>query len=217
MREADLGIGKDGKHDSNLTTIEAACLDTLQELGQGAKAAISAKGLASFIGLTKEGQEDEQGMRSLRELVNHLVITHRLPILSAAGGGGGYFLAGTEAEVEKFYRTFHRRAMTGLLKASRGKKAAFVDIMHQLTLGFDEPEAKEALEKLRLVPDSDPVPAWIQLVTKALDRLTLEPQKYADQIREIQVKYGDIFIPRDTVRELKKKTADLQELLGKIA
>jgi len=217
MREADLGIGPDGKHNANLTAIESSCLDTLQELGQGAQAAISAKGLASFIGLTKEGQEDAHGMRSLRTLVNHLVITHRLPILSAAGAGGGYYLAGTEDEVNKFYKTFHRRAMTGLLKASRGKKAAFVDIMHQLSLGFDEPEAKEAIEKLKLVPDSDPVPAWIQLVTKALDRLSLEPQKYAEQIRTIQTRFGDIFVPLDTVQELKRKTAEFQELLGKIA
>jgi len=107
--------------------------------------------------------------------------------------------------------------MTGLVKASRGKKSAFVDIATQLVLGFDSPETKEAVERLQLTPDSDSVPAWVSMVTQFLDRLSGNPEKYAAEIRHIQQQYGDIFVPAEKVRMLREKTAEFQQLLREIA
>ena len=228
MKESDLGI-YDGQHDERLTLVERAALEILEDRGKGAEAAISAREFALAM---SEGSNDEfvwrlagravqfdaeQSKRDVRKLVNHLIMTHGIPIICQAGTGGGYYIAGCEAEVTKFYTTFHRRAMTGLVKASRGKKSAFVDIATQLVLGFDSQETKEAVERLQLTPDGDSVPAWVSMVTQFLDRLSGNPEKYAAEIRRIQEQYGDIFVPAEKVRRLREETAKFQQLLLEIA
>lgn len=217
MTNADLGINDLGHHDPTMTSIEQNCLNTLQERGYGKPSVISADDLAWTMGY---GSHDricmEANKRDLRALVNHLIISHGLPIICQAGKGGGYYLAGNPSEVEANYQAFHRRAMTGLLKASRGRKGAYVDILCQLTLGFDDPEQQAAIEKLRLTPDADPVPAWAQLVTKFLDRIAADPAGNAEVIRRIQKEYGEIFVGRQTVQRLKEKTAEFQALLTEI-
>jgi hypothetical protein len=235
MREADIGIRTNGTHDEALTALEGACIDMLQGRGAGVKSAISAENLTVGLGLDYEdagirGADGEEldpdeierkkldiGKRKTRALINHLIISHEIPIICKAGPQGGYFLAGSPTEVEEFYRTFHRRAMTALLKASRGKKASFVSIMTQLSFGFEtEDNKKEAVERMRFIPDGDKTPAWVQMVTTFLGRLAEDPQKYAHEIRKIQTTYGDIFVPRETISLLRTKTAEFQELLSKI-
>lgn len=221
MKDAALGIRPSGEHQTALTDLETKCVDWLSMMGRGESRAISAKRLALALGLQYgphgENRGTESAKRQLRKLVNHLIISHRLPIMCQAGRGGGYYWADTAAEVDRFEQAFHKRAMTGLVKMSRGKKGAFAQLVGQLAFGFDDDVGKEALERLNLAPDTDPVPAWAQVVTRLLDRMSEHPQKYAAQIRQIQERYGDIFVPRDTVRELKRKTAEFQDLLKRIA
>lgn len=212
MTNADLGIDKNGVHSTALTGIESQCLDILHKRGCGRAAAISALDLAWELTLW-----GDRGKRGLRTLINHLIMTHAFPIMCEAGGGGGYFLAGDTAETERFKVTFRRRAMTGLVKASRGSKAAYVDMMYQYTLGFDDPETQAAIEHMRFLPEEDSTPAWVQLVTKLLDRFSSDPKTYAAEIRRIQKAYGDIFVPREKVTLLKEKTAEFQQLLSEIA
>ena len=215
MKESDLGI-YEGKHDEKLTPVESCALEILEDRGKGSGAAISAREFATD--LNRESDLDMgQKQRDVRKLVNHLIMTHGIPIICQAGPGGGYYIAACEAEVTRFYTTFHRRAMTGLVKASRGKKSAFVDIATQLVLGFDSPETQASVERLQLTPEGNSVPAWVSMVTQFLDRLTGNPEKYAAEIRNIQEQYGDIFVPREKVRMLKEKTAEFQRLLREIA
>ena len=218
MDMSELGIGADGTHRGELTDLEDRCMRVLKGRGKGLAAAISAEQLTWALGLDFDGYNPvEDGKRSVRTLINHLIISHGKPIMCRAGKGGGYFLSGSVADVEGFERAFHKRAMTGLIKMSRGKKAAFVEIVGQLSLGFDDPETQAAIEKFQLTPDQDPTPAWVDLTTKFLDRISDDPEKYSSQIRAIQEKYGDIFVPRETVRELKAKTSEFQQLLSRIA
>ena len=217
MRESDLGIQGDGTHEKALTPLESDCIRVLEERGSGKIMALPARQLTVILGLDSADVTKDHGTRNTRTLINHLIITHRLPIICQAGKGGGYYLTGAEQESEQFYRSFHARAMTGLVKASRGRKAAYVDKMLQLTLGFDDPESAAALERLRLSPEEDPVPAWVHLTTRLLDRLHADPQRYADEIRRLQQAYGDIFVPREKVTILKQKTAEFQQLLAEIA
>lgn len=215
MKDENIGIRQDGTHFPYLTDVEKACVNILQDRGQGRKTAISAEMLAHEI--YGAGRDTiEQAKRDVRRLINHLIINHNIPIICMAGIGGGYWLPANKEEVEEFYTSFHKRAMTGLIKAARGKKAAFVDIMEQLTLWFDEPEGQKALEKVKLSLEADPVPVWVRLVTRYLARLQEDPEKYATEIRKIQQAYGDIFVPRETVRQLKVKTREFQDLLGRI-
>lgn len=217
MRDADLGINEFGKHDAQLTSIEQNCLDKFQQRGYGKAAAISANDLAWAAGFgSHEKAALEANKRELRRLINHLIITHGLPIICQSGDGGGYYLAGNPSEVEANYQAFHRRAMTGLLKASRGRKGAYVDMVSQLTLGFDDPEQQAALERLRLTPEADPVPAWVQLMTRFLDRLAADPEGNAEAIRRIQKEYGTIFVEKQTMKRLKEETAKFQTLLREI-
>lgn len=212
MTNSDLGIDKNGGHSTVLTGTEAMCLRILQECGCGRIAAISAIDLAARL-----FRFGECGTRNLRTLINHLIMTHGLPIMCEAGPGGGYYLPADAAEAERFKQTFHRRSMTGLVKASRGSKAAFADMMYQYTLGFDDPAMQPVVERLRFLPDEDKTPAWVQLITKLLDRVSSDPALYASEIRRIQKAYGDIFVPREKVTMLKQKTAEFQQLLSEIA
>lgn len=217
MRDADLGINDFGKHDAQLTSIEQNCLDKLQQRGYGKAAAISANDLAWATGFgSHDAAALEANKRELRHIINHLIITHGLPIICQAGLGGGYYLASNPSEVEANYQAFHRRAMTSLLKASRGRKGAYVDMVSQLTLGFDDPEQQAALERLRLTPEADPVPAWVQLMTRFLDRLAADPEGNAEAIRRIQKEYGTIFVEKQTMKRLKEETAKFQTLLREI-
>jgi len=88
--------------------------------------------------------------------------------------------------------------------------------MYQYTLGFDDPSTSTIMERLKITAPEDPVPAWVQLATKLLDKMSADPQRYAAEIRRIQRDYGDIFVPRDKVRLLKEKTAEFQQLLSEI-
>jgi len=221
MKSMDIGIDDKGNHDPQLTDLERDCLDVFQATGEGAAAAISAQMLASQLMGEQYGpgryRHQDSVKRDLRQLINHLIMSHRIPIICQAGAAGGYYLAGSATEVDRFYRTFHRRAMTGLLKASRGKKAAFVQIVAQLSLGFDDAASLAVIEGLQLTPDEDPVPAWVQVATKLLDRISADPERYAAEIRRLQQAYGDIFVPREKVARLKAKTAEFQQLLSEIA
>ena len=213
MTYSDLGIDKKtGTHQAALTTLEQECVDILNKCGCGKISAIPAAGLAVRLFL-----DGEIGKRNLRTLINHLIMTHTLPIMCEAGVGGGYYLPGDPAEAARFKETFRRRAMTGLVKASRGSKAAYVDMMYQYTLGFDDPETQAAVEYMKFLPDEDSTPAWVQLVTKLLDRFSADPVVYAAEIRRIQATYGEIFVPREKVTVLKQKTAEFQKLLSEIA
>ena len=206
MKEEDLGITKNG-HVRQMTALENHCLECLADR-VGAEQRISQHALALRVGVSK---------RDLRRLLNHLIISHEIPIMCRAGNGGGHYFPASEGEVAQFYEEFHKRAMTGLMKASRGKKSAFVELVAQLSFGFDGQEAKEAIEALKLTPDSDPVPAFVGVVTRCLDRISAEPQRYAAEIRKLQQTYGDIFVPRDKLRMLREKASEFQWLLQEIS
>jgi len=214
MIDEDLGILEDGTHQKALTDIEARCVDILRKEAQGREHALSAVDLGGWVFLH---EDEEQGKRDLRELVNHLICTHRIPICSMPGQGGGYWLPENKAEVEAVYQARRKRAFTGLIKMSQGKKSAYVDIVQQITLGFDEPAGNIAIERFKFTPDKDAGPTWLKLVTRFLSMMDKDPQKYAAEISALQKSFSDIFVPRGMVIQLRRKTEELQELLKKIA
>ena len=216
MRDSDLGYdSKTLAHNMTLTELEGNCIDIMRSRGEGMAAAISAGDLADDLGL---GSDD--GKRALRKFINHLIMTHKMPIICQAGYGGGYYLTGGPEETEQFYQTFISRGKTGLFKASCGRRAAYVDIAYQYTLGFDDdpglgPLGKKGVPKQFSLDDGPPV--WVQVVSKCLDRAAADPGKYAQELQSLQEKYGDIFVPRETVRQLREETAKFQQLLNRIA
>lgn len=216
MQDKDLGI-INGKHEPVLTQVEAKCVAILRTMGSGRESAIPAERLALNIFGSWDLTASDEPLRDLRRLVNHLIITHSQPIISKAGKGGGYYLPATEEEILEYYNAFHKRAMTGLLKASRGKKSAFIELVGQLAFGFDSPETLEVIENLDLTPEADPVPAFVGIITQGLERLAADPQRYAAEIRQIQKAHGEIFVPREKVTALRDMTQKIGELLKEIA
>ncbi len=153
----------------------------------------------------------ESCKRRVREVVNSLIIVHGISIMGRSGSGGGYYLPATKEEVEENSRSLHRRAMTGLIKESRGRKAAYADAMIQLSLGF-EGEA-EGYRELTGGPAEDGPPAWVSVVTGLLEQVKGDPVKYASEIKRIQDEFGDIFVRRDQVAKIKQLTTELNKAL----
>lgn len=192
----------------------------------GRAGAIPARELAEKLPMVVEGgggktsrkRSGDARERELRRVVNRLIIKHGIPIMCEAGPGGGYYLPAFDTEVEDNHARFRQRAMTGLMKASRSRRSAYADAVIQLTLGFDGPEGDAARQRIGLPPrrGTEP-PAWVQVVTRLLDRVKGDPERYADQIRAIQDQYGDIFVPRYKVRELKEELGKVQKMLGELA
>jgi hypothetical protein len=151
--------------------------------------------------------------RRVRKAVNALIIRHNISIMCQAGSGGGYYLPANKAEVERNHLAFHRRAMTGLVKDTRGTKAAYADAVVQLTLGF-EGEAK-AYRDLAGLPDSDDdgPPAWVEVVTQLLQQVKGDPAKYAAEIKRIQDEFGDIFVRRDQLAKIRQLSGELNKVL----
>ncbi len=214
ITHADLGINDAGEHSATLTTIEERCIDILQRQGQGRESAIPANTLAGWV---FGGCDLEQAKRNVRELTNHLINTHLLPICSMPGNGGGYWLPGSPEEEAAVYEARRKRVMTGLMKMSRGRKAAYVDIIDQLTLCFDEPEGAQAIERMNLAPENDPMPAFVRLITRGLARIESDPQKYAAEIKALQRNFSGIFVPKTTVRQIEEKIREAEHLLRGIA
>jgi len=160
---------------------------------------------------TEELHRFDTCKRRVRSAVNSLIIVHGISIMCRAGVGGGYYLPATKEEVEENSKSFHRRAMTGLVKESRGRKAAYADAMIQLTLGF-EGEA-EGYRELTGGPAEDGPPAWVSVVTGLLEQVKGDPAKYAAEIKRLQEQFGDIFVRRDRVEKLKELSGELSRVL----
>jgi len=153
--------------------------------------------------------------RDVRALQNHLLTRHdHLPILSAAGTAGGYWIAESESEAEDFYATFRKRGLTGLVKASRGKKAILVDMMRQLSFEFDE--LADLTEQTGIIKPRVSEPTPIEVVDVFLEKMTANPEKFADGLRKIGRKYGSVLLPKGAVKELTAKAAELQRLVDSI-
>lgn len=235
MRLEDLGYDRSGGyHDKNLTRMESKFVGVLWTDCIGHSNRISADELAVRFEWALSGYEVEdeiapslviqnktykaphfdQVKRDVRRIHNHLLTRHdNIPILSKAGTSGGYWIAATEAEAVSFYDTFRKRGMTGLVKASRGRKAALVDMMQQLSFEFEELADKTFTGQLQQrAGDSTP----IEVVDAFLEKMTADPEKFADGLRKIGKKYGSVLLPKDQVRKLTTKTRELQELVGQM-
>ncbi len=232
MRKELLGIDlKTGAHNPSLTAYESRFLGLFWVDHVGRENRISADALAVLFHFTLDGinilLEDlaeiarevagasplkmARWKRDVRYLHNHLLEKHpNIPLLSAAGTMGGYWLAETESEANAFYYSFRRRGMTGLVKASRGKKAVLADIVQQLTFEFED-LAGEVNDK---APAGTSAP--IEVVDALLEKMTRDPERFAGELRRLGEKFGSVLLPKDQVRAMMDKAAELQALVAEI-
>ncbi len=226
MDRKDLGYDlKTGLHSRILTDFESKFLGILWTDHFGADEKISAIELAVRFDCALKGFEPDSKIlpvmvrkaqkrqnfeiqkREVRRIQLHLLKKHdNIPVLSKAGNGGGYWIAGEESEAAAFYETFKRRGMTGLIKASRGKKAALVDMMEQVTFEFEDMAADVGM------PDNAGVsgdPAAIAVVDSFLGRMLESPDRFSAGLKKLSNKYGSILLGKAEVAEMKIKAAEL--------
>lgn len=172
----------------------------------GEKNAISARDLAEQSGL---------GGREVRGMHNHLLFDHNLPILSAAGWKGGYWIAEDETEARKFYDAFRRRGLTGLVKASRGRQSAMVDMVTQLSFEFEDLVDRTGATP-RIRPSFAGMPLPVDVVDAFLEKMTGDPERFADGLRKIREKYGAVLLPKERVRAMQAQAAKLQAMVASL-
>lgn len=226
MKGDELGYdGKSGWHDRRLTAVESRFVGILWVDHVGEENLISADVLAITLysgikedvnAFLKRHTRDtlEEWKREIRYLQNHLLQEHdKIPVYSKAGPNGGYWIAATEEEGHRFYDRFRKRGLTGLVKAARGKQAALVDMVQQLSFGFDELQDRTpGFAKTILTRVAAPTP--IEVVDAFLDRMLKNPEKFTDGLRKIGDKYGGVLLPREQIAAMKAKTAELQQLVA---
>ena len=238
MNLKQLGIRRDGSHDARLTREENIFLSILWTDHVGEASAISGDALAIIfaqrclgiyfagVGTLKERsdlkrllklmvstenhrKQLDRWKRTVRMLQNHLLNEHdHIPILSKAGIGGGYWIAEDASELSAFYDAFRKRGLTGLVKASRGKKAVLVEIVQQLSFDF-ELEDRTRLQPVR--PESG-VSMPVQVVDQFLERMLSDPEKFAGDIRRLSNKFGKVLFSKVQAAAMKAKIRELNEL-----
>ena len=218
MEVKDMGydVGN-GTHDPEYTQRETDLLAILTA-NCGPDGKISANTLALmwewpgiWIRRMPNQRDLDLAKRDVRYMVNHLIIHHNQPILSKAGYDGGYWLAKNEGEAEEFYWRFRKRAMTGMTKAARGKRAALADMVTQLSFEFDEilenrPKTAKHLPQLEW-------PTAAEIITKTLERMTAQPERYAGALQQIRDKFRSILMPKEKAKALKETADRLSYLL----
>jgi len=237
MKLQDMGINpKDNAHNGRLTGFESAFVSTMWDhCGHANRipaAALAVRFYRRRMGypvtpdeaahIVKRYNESpvmqaqlDEWKRDVRRLHNHLVMSHEhLPIMSKAGRFGGYWLAETEDEAEAFFYSFRKRGMTGLVKASRGKKAAMTEIVEQLTFDFEE--LTDATGTIVSGPDTRGTSAPVAVVDAFLKRMLENPDRYAAGLRMIGKKYGGVLLPRRQIDAMREKAAELSRLVAEI-
>ena len=225
MRDKDFGIDLEtGRHNKTLTVEESRFLGILWVDHVGEEDKISAKMLAvrfdcamkglnvnlsdvSAIILNSKYTWIERKKRDVRYLQTHLLVAHDIPVLSKAGYDGGYWIAETEEEAVQFYHTFRKRGLTGIVKASRGKKAVLVETMNQLTFEFEDLANSAGM----YVSPQDP--AAIEVVDSFLDRMLENPERFSAGLRMLSKKYGSVLLDKTQIEYIKEKAAELSSLV----
>jgi len=235
MKLEDLGIdSKTGHHNQTLTHAETCFLGLLWVDHAGEDNKISADELAILFRAVREGRIIPPELiatrvkeykkyspkrldllkRDVRCIQNHLLTQHEnAPIFSKAGIGGGYWVADSKEEAEKFYESFKQRGLTGLVKASRGKKAVMVEMMTQLSFEFEDLIDKSG----RPLPQdfaAASAPTAMAVVDAFLEKMLSNPERYSEDIRKLGQKFGSILLPKKQVSAMQAKAAELQEIIG---
>ncbi len=227
MKLNELGYDlRTGYHDRRLTQAEEKFVGILWAGHVGKENIISADRLAIqyYTGAAQDVDEFlllheratlEEWKRDVRHMQNHLLMDHdNIPVLSRAGVGGGYWIADSDEEAAQFYDRFRKRGLTGIYKAARGKKAALVDMVRQMTFEFEEMQDRTTPLAIKREKAAPALPAPVEVVDAFLDRMLKDPEKFADGLRKIGKKYGSVLMPKKELAVLKAKAAELSAMVA---
>lgn len=210
-----MGFNAHGRHQRELTDLEAWMLDCIRTWGQRlGEPAIPARVLADYIGLRR---------RNLRRMINHLISRryHGLPIYMLPGFYGGYFLGESEAA-----RGRARTAVTAQLRRAKTSAAKARDLgataqelaqgVVQLTLSLGGDVPAQVLEGL--ADSGRGGPASHAEVVSALRRYARDPRAFARQIAELREQFGGLFVRREDLARVLRKHQErmIHDALGEL-
>lgn len=230
MKLSDFGV-RDGVHNARLTREENIFLAILWVDHVGEENAIAANDLAIVYARRRNGftagrleirrlkylmksteshrKQLDRWKRDVRHMHNHLLYEHdHIPILSRAGTGGGYWIAENQAEHDAFFKSFRKRALTGMRKASRGNKSVMGQMVKQLSFEFEDHRGFRPVR-----PGSD-VSLPVQVVDQFLERMLANPEKFAGDIKRLSKKFGGVLFSTAEVRTLRHKVSELSDLVS---
>ena len=157
-----------------LTETETAVM-RIMENHKGPLQAISMTRLAKLTGI---------GERRLRGIINHLILTHSIPILSSTQRRvSGYYLCREKEEVRRFNRAFKKRAITGLLKAASVNRSSLLEVANRLAFDYYRAQPGER----RKVPGMD------RVVSNYLRHLRENSDMYREEIERLREDFRAIF------------------------
>jgi len=225
MKAEDFGINrKTGYHDRRLTGVESIFLGILWDDHVGEANAVSADVLAvRFHGdingleeptngwvhkvrhmLQYQPKELDRLKRRVRLMQNHLLDDHEgAVILSKAGPGGGYYIADADDEIDAFFGAFRKRGKTAFRKASRGNRQRFAKIMTQAVFEFDAVDGTPG----------ETASAAYETADALLERMTRDPERYANVLHRLGVKHGRVLLDKRVVEEMRAKARELSRMV----
>ena len=146
--------------------------------------------------------------RDMREVINHLIITHGRSIGSSAGRGGGYFLIKTEAERDKFNKAFRARGITGL------QKAAAINQSSVLEVGLDS-AIEDHNDQANPVPSAQrKINGLGATIKRSLEIITADPKLYGQEIEVLRKDFGAVIVGQEKLKQINETARRLQELTG---
>jgi len=220
MEKENLGIDpKTGRHSSTpLTRWEKAFVDCLWFDHVGKANKIPANDLAiKFtykLGCSVERATDrhefvEYWKREVRYMQNHLLFVHdHIPVYSRSGFKGGYWLGETEEEGIQFFNTFRGRGLTSFKKATRGRQATMVEMMHQLAFEFDVKDHTE-IPVTRQPKQS----VHVAVVDRFLSQMMRDPGRFSEDLERIGRKFNAVLLPKQRVNQIDQKVKELHHLV----
>lgn len=221
MRAEDFGYDpRTFVHDKRLTRAEGLFVGILWVDHVGRDNAIPADDLANEFALAmgvypSSRSEIEEWKRDVRRMQNHILRKHdHIPVLSMSGRGGGYFIAATDQEAERFYRAFRQRGMTGLVKATAGKKESMVEAVEQLAFQFEDMVDRTMPSSFEMKTARGTIAP--EIVDSLLEKMSLDPEKFAIDLRKIREKFfsGAVLLEKERLAAMRAKTAELQAMIN---
>ena len=221
----DLGFNeKTGWHNKRLTHVESVFVGILWVDHVGRENAIAGDVLAwqfaRGLGVEPWGSVIEEWKRDVRYMQNHLLFKHdHIPVMSMAGWQGGYWIAETEEEGNRFFAAFRKRAMTGFLKGTRGRRAAMVEAVEQIAFEFEEMVDKFGGQRPEVRGQQTTKDLAPEIVDALLRKMSEDPVRFAGNLRNLREKYfsGAVVLKKENLAAMQEKAAELQALIGAIS
>lgn len=161
--------------------------------------------------------------REMRKMIDDLRDVWGIPIMSSSSAG--YWIVTDPAELGKVHHEFMSRGLKSLQTAARLKQISLVDAVQQLAFDLQNnaSELREVMSKKRRKMAMDPQlgqltlspEAKLAVITRHMQELLEDPDKYADQVAALQRLFGPKLLPSSVQDAIEKQTAEVRTMAAR--